>query len=917
MDQILADIERLKKVCDNVGLFVSDQTSQIVVRFSLDTSFLAKFTAKQWGIHPKKPIIIQLKFEWDYTKSEDIPAVFIFQSEDPHLNNPTLKDYETEFGVVEFFLSTRITDILRRNWAKRPVTVESGSSSSSSTTSSAPPLQHTKSLEDITDSIVIDQKLVTELISLGFERQKAELALKRCTNDWESALNALLTNQNLENPQKDEPNNKGSNNNNNNNTTTIIDLTNHNNNNNNSINTNNNNNNMDSTSDQKDSKKRPLSTSVDGPKLASLINLGFGADIALQALQENPAGELDKIVEYILEGKVKPPTNNNNNNTNNNKNTIEDKESPFKKTKADEKKKKDDEVDVEKISILVALGHSEGEATIALQASLNDVEKAIEFLEPQKSKDKAGRYDYEEEEEDFPRYARGGRLRGKRAFAAAPAFAFGIQPQVAPTPTPFKKVEEKIVDTTMSRHDEEVSLWEPDTCFLVALYTYISTKFIMCPNFCLICDKNMDISPLKLPVCDDKNCMRVYESTACGGNVIVTEIKEQPFVVELLLNFLNTCATGTYLKGWNRGGVRVDDSETANPNGMYLYGGARTNNNESFEPFPYSLGFDHNDGTQNVKLLCQTLDLIPAINIMNQFSSDDQLKVFLDDISPLCFPLLRWVLRSSRSHLSRIPEHKQLECMGTPFQFQIVSTNPEHERRFQQWKNTAKRENPNGEKSPNPYAYNAGLFPFGGFGYNGYNAPPPPPPKKDRKDATGSFYAFHGSPITNWHSIVRSGLRGGHVPGIYMAQAAATSHGYMAVGASNANGWKNSSWGCDKNISCIGLCEVADMTHKTELITGGSPLALQDNQLVGIVNVAMNYTTVVVRYLFFYPTGPGQQQQQAHRGRRAHNPLAIYPGGAYFNGVIACKIIENEFLFLDEKEWKPEKDKEEDISKLT
>jgi hypothetical protein len=71
------------------------------------------------------------------------------------------------------------------------------------------------------------------------------------------------------------------------------------------------------------------------------------------------------------------------------------------------------------------------------------------------------------------------------------------------------------------------------------------------------------------------------------------------------------------------------------------------------------------------------------------------LQAFLDEeASPLAFPLLRWLLRSSRAHLSLIPENKQIKEMGTPYQFQIVSTNPEHERTFQKWKQQARTEKP-------------------------------------------------------------------------------------------------------------------------------------------------------------------------------------------------------------------------------
>lgn len=102
------------------------------------------------------------------------------------------------------------------------------------------------------------------------------------------------------------------------------------------------------------------------------------------------------------------------------------------------------------------------------------------------------------------------------------------------------------------------------------------------------------------------------------------------------------------------------------------------------------------DHWQNIKLLRETLDAIPPVSELQKFGSDVHLQAFLDEtVSPLAFPLLRWVLRSSRAHLSLIPAHKQLVEMGTPYQFQIVSTNPEHERTFQRWKQQAKKEREN------------------------------------------------------------------------------------------------------------------------------------------------------------------------------------------------------------------------------
>jgi hypothetical protein len=83
-----------------------------------------------------------------------------------------------------------------------------------------------------------------------------------------------------------------------------------------------------------------------------------------------------------------------------------------------------------------------------------------------------------------------------------------------------------------------------------------------------------------------------------------------------------------------------------------------------------------------------------------------------------------------------------------------------------------------------------------------------------------------------------------------MAQAASTSWGYMTIGTTGSAGWKNSMWKTDKNISCISLIEVADMRDQPRLITGGSS---GDKHTV---NVAMDNSLVVTRFLFFFPTGP-------------------------------------------------------------
>jgi hypothetical protein len=191
-------------------------------------------------------------------------------------------------------------------------------------------------------------------------------------------------------------------------------------------------------------------------------------------------------------------------------------------------------------------------------------------------------------------------------------------------------------------------------------------------------------------------------------------------VVDLLINLLCAAASGPAMKGWNRNG-----------NGLPTGYGARANNNffgkqqqqQSFEPFPWRLGFD--DGrTQNVGLLLETCDLIPSVSVLNTYATDEQLLVELNDISPLVFPLLRWIVCSSRPHLTLIPKKKEMPPMKSALQFQMVTSSPEHEEKFLSWKQSARLNNQ--RKSRNNFGYQgvrAGFRNYAGRGRSRFVAP--------------------------------------------------------------------------------------------------------------------------------------------------------------------------------------------------
>eukprot|EP00957_Ditylum_brightwellii_P097712 7441700-Ditylum_brightwellii.AAC.1 len=95
------------------------------------------------------------------------------------------------------------------------------------------------------------------------------------------------------------------------------------------------------------------------------------------------------------------------------------------------------------------------------------------------------------------------------------------------------------------------------------------------------------------------------------------------------------------------------------------------------------------------------------------------------------------------------------------------------------------------------------------------------------KRTHGSIFAFHGSPIENWHSILRGGVKNcsgtnlqlngaSYGPGVYLSPNASTSLGYSkVVKGSNYESIASSSRSENQFISgeqvkILALCEIID-----------------------------------------------------------------------------------------------------------
>jgi poly [ADP-ribose] polymerase 6/8 len=170
----------------------------------------------------------------------------------------------------------------------------------------------------------------------------------------------------------------------------------------------------------------------------------------------------------------------------------------------------------------------------------------------------------------------------------------------------------------------------------------------------------------------------------------------------------------------------------------------------------------------------RTLDIFPAMSEMINKSSAE-LKRNMDKRDPYAYPLLQWIISSNRCHIVKLSPAKQLDFMRTPHQFLLRSSPPAKEAAF----NEARKQH-------------------------------------------GSTFAFHGSHIENWHSIVRRGLLNAsgtslqlngaaYGAGVYLSPCVSISFNYSAVRhiqPTASSSAKNVRFLSSKNITCIALCEV-------------------------------------------------------------------------------------------------------------
>ncbi|XP_043933620.1 protein mono-ADP-ribosyltransferase PARP8 [Protopterus annectens] len=250
-----------------------------------------------------------------------------------------------------------------------------------------------------------------------------------------------------------------------------------------------------------------------------------------------------------------------------------------------------------------------------------------------------------------------------------------------------------------------------------------------------------------------------------------------------------------------------------------------------FEPYPSvvdpsdSQALAFNPRKKDYERVMRALESITSIREMTQ-ASYPEIKKQMDKQDPLAHPLLQWIISSNRSHIVKLPVQRQLKFMHTVHQFLLLSSPPAKEANFRAAKN---------------------LF--------------------------GSTFAFHGSHIENWHSILRNGLVvASHTRlqlhgavygnGIYLSPLSSISFGYSGINkkhlktspkdentssskASNALQPQKKGQPLflqSQHLKCIALCEV---------------ITSPDLQKHGDIWVVPNTDHVCTRFFFVYEDGQG------------------------------------------------------------
>ncbi|KAF8880314.1 hypothetical protein BD779DRAFT_1549574 [Infundibulicybe gibba] len=320
-------------------------------------------------------------------------------------------------------------------------------------------------------------------------------------------------------------------------------------------------------------------------------------------------------------------------------------------------------------------------------------------------------------------------------------------------------------------------------------FCYLLRRLSLCTRFCLVCHNKLTASyeALKPYVCDSKLCTYQYYSLNRGPS-LEYEIIHNTQTVDLLVSL-------AYIAIASKG---VDDlpvewaSVTTLPQHVNIYGQPLIVDDQNKVLFPGPDGlvdFDDMGTSQMRRALVALIDSLPAIPDMKKHlerkvqagKSKPKLKDMDPDILPAAWSVLRWCVASCTAYIEEITSGPEsVKNLGEDWrQFRFSVGAPDAEASFKAALEDAQATDKHARQFP-------------------------------------SLYAFHGSPLGNWHSIIRNGLWYKVVShgrafgdGVYLAKEGNVSLGYS--GHSSTVTWRNSTL---RPANCTALTEVVNLPQQ-------------------------------------------------------------------------------------------------------
>ncbi|CCM01551.1 uncharacterized protein FIBRA_03609 [Fibroporia radiculosa] len=303
-------------------------------------------------------------------------------------------------------------------------------------------------------------------------------------------------------------------------------------------------------------------------------------------------------------------------------------------------------------------------------------------------------------------------------------------------------------------------------------FSYLFRRLMLCSRYCIVCHNKLstDYEALKPYLCDNKLCTYQYYSLNQGPS-LEYEICTNPETVDLLVSLAYTSAVKNELDDPLPVGMGLcvphpDPTPLRAPNNV--------------------CDFDTLDKNQMRRAIVKLLDKLPPIADMKNHlekpvaagNAKPKLKDIDTSIPDAAWSILRWCVASCTAHLEEVrdPEDRIRNIDPSWRQFRFTVGAPDAEAIFKKEVALSQSQDFNAQKYP-------------------------------------SLYAFHGSPVENWHSIIRHGLwfkktvhGRAHGHGVYFAKDGSLSMGSYA--RTSDIWWPGSTIGVHQ---CAALAEIVNL----------------------------------------------------------------------------------------------------------